>query len=188
MHRPFSLSAWLLAACLLVPAVELHAAPPVDPVAVATASGAQVRLTVAQDGASLAADRRTATLPGGRCLVRMPAVAARLDPASIQPQFTGPGKVEVVEQRFRYDLGDSRSALKRYVGQTVQLHRPAGPAVTGTLLSTNDTLLLETTDGVLINPEGTFSVPRVEAGVAVTPTLEWLVDAPASGTYTDEAQ
>jgi hypothetical protein len=152
------------------------------------AEGAKLALTIPQTGPTLVSDRRTVTLPAGRSLLRVTGVAAQLDPATVQPLLTGPGTAEVLEQRFRYDLGSRDRLLRQYVGQSVTLIPTDGAPVTGTLLAAGDTVLLQTEKGVLVNPQGTLSVPRPEAGLATSPTLEWLVEAPTAGPYTLETR
>src|SRR4051794_18360127 len=136
--------------------------------------GAKVSLTVPQTGAALVRDRRTVTLPAGRSLLRVTGVAAHLQPETVQPVLTGPAPAVVLEQRFRYDLSSREKLLRQYVGQTVMLVPHQGPSVSGTLLAAYETVLLETGTGVLVNPEGTFSVPRLAAGTVLSPTLEWV--------------
>lgn len=150
--------------------------------------GAKVHLTLPQTGPALVRDRRIVTLPGGRCLVRLTGVAARLLPETVQPVLTGPAPAQVLEQRFRYDLGSREKLLRQYVGQTVTLIPHQGASVSGTLLSAEETVLLETGSGVLVNPEGTFSVPRLPAGAALPPTLEWVIEVPRAGEYAVEAR
>lgn len=151
-------------------------------------ASAKVRLTIARSGPSLVSDQRTASLPAGEALVRISGMPRQLLPDSLLPVVQGPGKVEVLEQRFRYDLNGTAAVLRSYVGQRITLLPREGTAVTGTLLSAADPVLLETANGLLVNPEGTFSVPRLEEGLAVTPTLEWRLRVPEAGSYTLEAR
>lgn len=156
-------------------------------VVTAPTEGAGVRITVAQEGPSLVSDRRTVTLPAGRSWVRVPGVAARLDPKSAEPVFSGSGRVEVLEQRFRYDTADQAGVLRRYVGSQVTLLRAGLPPLTGTLRTADDVVVLETAEGLLVNPAGTFSVPNAP-NFAAQPVLEWLVEAAAGGQYALETR
>lgn len=159
-----------------------------QPVITAPPDTAQVRLTIPQSGSALVRDRRTVNLPAGKTLVRFPGVAAQLDANSVQPVISG-GKINVLEQRFRHDKNiTEQSILRRYIGTVVTLQRVDQPAVKGTLLLTEGVLLLDTADGLLVNPQGTFLVPRLTDPIATEPFLEWNIDAPAPGAYGIEAR
>jgi hypothetical protein len=151
--------------------------------------GAQVRLTVTQADQSLVSDRRTVNLAAGRNLVRFTGVAARLDPNSVQPLISGGGTVEILEQRFRNEAGTTeKTVLRRYIGQPVTLVRPDQPVVKGTLLAVDEVVVLDTSDGLMVNPQGTFVVPRSSDTMSGAPALEWLVNAPTAGQYAVEAR
>jgi hypothetical protein len=85
--------------------------------------------------------------------------------------------------------------LQRAVGQSVTVLREQGaPPLKGTLLTTEEIVLLDSPDGIVVNPQGTFVVPRPNDApgeretFSVVPVLEWILDAPAAGAYTIDAR
>lgn len=153
----------------------------------APAETAQWNLTLLPGNApALVSDRRAVNLNAGRNIVRFPGVPSLIVADTIQPLFSGT-RPEVIEQRVRSDAADVRTVLRRAVGQSVTLLRLNELPITGTLLSVDDVTLLETPSGVLVNPQGTFSLPRTTA-IVPSSALEWLVDAPSGGATTLEAR
>lgn len=167
----------------------VHAQPAQQATVVLPRDTSTVQLTIAQSGAALVKDRRPANLVAGRTLMRIPDVAARLAPESVQSVISGGAPVEVLQQNFRNESVSSvRDILHRFVGQSVTLLRTGEPAVKGTLLAADNVILLETADGLMIDPPGSFMVPRGTTSALPVPTLEWFGDVRATGAYNVEAR
>ncbi len=87
--------------------------------------------------------------------------------------------------------------LSKFIGQKITILRPVGTdekAVTGTLLSV-EPVLLDTTQGILLNPTGQFILPAGSAKAQVPATFnpddtkaepEWILGAPQAGEYLAE--
>lgn len=93
-----------------------------------------VTIAVYDTGFGLVSELRSATLAKGENLVKFVRLPPQLDPASISLLPVSGGKFEVLEQQFRYDLGDLSSLLDRYLGKTIEVTTPGG-ARKGTLVS-----------------------------------------------------
>ena len=151
-------------------------------------------VTLRTGGGLQVSEARRVNLVAGANRVALPNLAPQLIPASLQTRFSGPGQVEVTEQSTRLDSGspDTRAVLRRYLGKTVTLLRyisgTAGEkATTGTLLQVDDTILLETPEGVLVGPTGTFLVPRGDVVTGAPRAVVLSVAATAPGDYRVES-
>ena len=163
---------------------------------VVTAPLANISATVMlrTEGGLQVSETRRVNLAAGANRVALPGLAPQLVPASLQTRFSGPGTVEVTEQSVRLDSGspDTRAVLKRYIGKTVTLLRfisgTAGEkATTGTLLQVDDTILLDTPEGVLVGPTGTFLVPRGDIATGTARAVVLGVAATSPGDYRVES-
>lgn len=171
-------------------------------VALSNPDGAQIKIVVASANGdnSYVTDKRVITLVAGRNLVRFFGVPASLDDDSVQPLIAPlnatAGAVEVLQQRFRPIIKATQiGMLRRAIGQTVTVLRENNaPPIKGVLLTTDEVVLLDTPDGVVVNPQGTFVVPRPgnapgeRETFSTVPVLEWVVEAPAAGQYSFEAR
>lgn len=127
MKHPLPFLAAVLA-ILLAPArpapaaVESDASPPKG-----------VTLSAYDTGFGLVSELRSVTLARGENRLRFTRLPPDLDPDTVSFSLLGGGKLEVLEQEFRYDLGDLPGLLERHLGQRVEVGRAEG-VVKGTLL------------------------------------------------------
>lgn len=176
--RKFSFLLTLLAA---MPALA-------QPVVNAPREVAQMKLTIGQSNGALVIERRNVMLNAGRQIVRFAGLPASLEVMgdSIQTRFNGPAPVAVLEQKFRQE-GASNKILALYEGKTVTLEKNDGKQTSGVLARVADGWMLQTADALILNPSGTFVLPKLLDGPVLTPSLEWLVNAPVGGAFTVEA-
>ena len=165
-----------------------------DSVATAPLAGVAATVTLRSAGGLQVSESRRVALAAGANRVELPGLAPQLAPASLQSRFVGPGAVEVTEQSARLgsDLPDTKAVLRGYLGKTVTLLRfisgTAGEkATTGKLLQVDDAVLLETPDGVLVGPTGTFLVPRGDVAAGAPRAVVLGVQASAGGDYRVES-
>lgn len=165
-----------------------------ETVVTALLTNGSATVTLRTGGGLQVSETRRVNLVAGANRVALPGLAPQLIPASLQTRFTGPGNVEVTEQSTRLDSGspDTRAVLKRYLGKTVTLLRfisgTAGEkATTGTLLQVDDTILLDTPEGVLVGPTGTFLVPRGDSATGAPRAVVLGVAATSPGDYRVES-
>lgn len=146
-----------------------------------------VNLQIFDIGMALATELRQIVSPPGETEVRIRKLPAKLDPSSISVlSVAAPANLEILEQRFEYDVGDVARLLRRYLNQPVTAGS-GGVEVRGRLIGLPDwrdppfpsrPLVLARDDGSLL----AFLTPR-EAGrlifpdggsrIVSSPTLFW---------------
>ena len=151
-------------------------------------------VTLRTAGGLQISEARRASLASGANIVALPGLAPQIAENSLQTRFVGPGAVEVTEQSQRVASGspNANAILRRFISKTVTLLRfisgTAGEkATTGTLLQVDEAILLDTADGVLVNPAGTFLVPRGDKLASSPRAVELGVVASAGGDYRVES-
>lgn len=171
--------------------------PPDAPLIAPPVKSRDLSIELVGGGIALVRDARRLTLASGANrlrLVGIPATRTTLG-LNVSPRV-----------RVLRDLGSRAPAsaavenfdLARFVGQKITILRPVGneeKAVTGVLLSLQP-LLLDTGQGVLLNPNGQFVLPSgaTKTPVAGAPAApddskaepEWILGAPQSGAYLAE--
>lgn len=173
----------------LLGALPAAAQTPDGPVVVPSGQR-QIEITIPRDQSSVVRDQRTVHLDAGRSRLRFFEVptAASLDLASLQLSI-GQG-VRVLDQR-RDDGAAEALNLSCFLGRKVTLLRQIGDTekpVTGTLLRTSP-VLLDTAEGVLLDPPGTWLLPKEAISNSAEPVgtfLEWPVEAPQAGDHNPE--
>ena len=147
-------------------------------------------VTIRTEGGLQVSETRRATLNSGANRVELAGLSSNIVGNSLQSEFVGPGKVEVIEQSQRLYSGspDLRAVLRRYVGKTVTFLRYASEkAIAGTLLQADGAILLETAEGVLVDPVGTYIVPRDTHPLSTPDAVVLGVEASAGGDYRIES-
>lgn len=140
-------------------------------------------------GFAVVRETRILDLQAGENRVDVVDVAARIDPATVDLVAIGdPAAVQVLEQRFLFDLISSDTLLDRYLGQTIDLPDPTegqpDRRLSATLLANQmGSLVLRTPQGVRIWNGGIHDVRLgdLPGGLITRPTLRWLVHAPVAG-------
>ncbi|MBD3165674.1 DUF4139 domain-containing protein [bacterium] len=113
-------------------------------------------------------------------------VAAQIDPTSVHFKAKG---VSVLEQNFDYDLVGVDALTRRFLGEWIDVHTE-DETIRGTLLSSNDGIVLELEDGsvrwVDRGAVESVSFPRLAEGLDTRPTLRWLLDSERQGSVDAE--
>ncbi len=82
----------------------------------------EVAVTVYNSDIALVRDVRNVQLPSGSFDLRFMDIAATVNPATVHfRSLTEPGRLEVLEQNYEYDLLDPDKLLHKYVGRDVTL-------------------------------------------------------------------
>jgi len=124
----------------------------------------------------------------GRGMMRLADVAALIDPTTVQfLSLTDPAGTKVLEQNFQFDLVSQDKLLSRYVDRPVSVEQQQGDGVKlveGTLLSSNDGLVLRGTDGQIhaLREWSNMRFGELPGGLITRPTLEWDVLSAKGGT------
>ncbi|HTT09936.1 MAG TPA: hypothetical protein VMG60_03515 [Burkholderiaceae bacterium] len=138
-------------------------------------------------GYAVIRQEREVDIAKGRNDVRFSDVAALIDPTTVVfESLTDPKGTSVVEQNFQFDLVSTDKLLRRYVDRQVAVDQIRGQTTetfTGTLLSTQDGLVLKRDDGTIqILPHNAgVKLPALPGGLITRPTLVWSVEAKSAG-------
>ena len=141
-----------------------------------------IALTVYNHGTALIRERHRLDLEQGISAITIDGVAASIDPTSVSLQSLGnPAGFSVLEQHYRYDLGDRETLLSRYLDKVIHITASDGTVYSGALLH-NDIgtamLRLDSGDLALINLNGVRDVRLPASDALITrPTLQWLVNS-----------
>jgi len=118
--------------------------------------------------------------------LRVTDVAALIDPTTVTFASLDRPDTRVLEQSFQFDLVSQEKLLQRYLGQRITVEQPRGDTVDlleGVLLGLGDGLTLQMDDGTVraIRAYSNLQFSQLPGGLNTKPTLEWLLDSPASG-------
>ena len=202
----------LFVACTAnTPAQRAHAAQPDKDVAVTIYSSADPmnfdpQLFIAQQrrgynpqsasqvpGFGVIRDTRTIDLNEGVNHVRFTDVAQFIDPTTVSlADLTAQGDavVQVVEQKFQFDLVSPQKLLDKYIDQRITVNLNLGDGqrevVEGVLLSSSQNKLVLNTDTGLriVAAHSDLQLGPLPDGLITKPTLQWQLHAPADGQRT----
>ncbi len=162
--------------------VEIVASPPQG-----------VSLSIYDSGFGLVSEVRRANLPKGESRLAVQSIPVRTDPDTVSLSPLGGAQLEIIDQRFEYDLAGLDHLLARGVGRTVTVYNAAG-SVGGQLLAVPPAepggppapVALRGADGVLnVIPDVAdvtrLAMPAVGVGLYTQPTLLWRVLAGQEG-------
>jgi hypothetical protein len=118
--------------------------------------------------------------------LRVTDVAALIDPTTVTFASLDRPATRVLEQSFQFDLVSQAKLIQRYLGQRIAVELPRGDQVDlveGVLLGATDGLTLQLDDGSVqaIRNYSNLRFHQLPGGLNTRPTLEWLLDSPASG-------
>jgi hypothetical protein len=167
---------WLVAALVLAPALAAA-----DPAPVVTREArTEIAVTVYQQDLALVRDTREIPLPDGESAVRFEDVAARIDPRTVVVRsISQPDALEVVEQRYAFDLASPEKLLEKWVGREVELvetgERLRLKTTKATLLSVQGGPVYRVGERIAVGHPGRIVLPAPADGLHLRPTLLWRV-------------
>jgi hypothetical protein len=132
---------------------------------------------------------RDLELQRGRSTFKLTDVAALLDPTTVQfLSLTDPAGTKVLEQNFQFDLVSQDKLLSKYIDRNGSVEQQQGDGVKvidGTLLSSNDGLVLRGADGQIhaLREWSNMRFGELPGGLITRPTLEWDVVSAKGGTH-----
>ena len=153
----------------------------------ATASApTNVQLTIYNQNFALVKENRDMSLDKGMNTVSILDVASAIEPSSVAfKSLTDPNGVVVREQNYQYDLINTNTILNKSLGKRVKIVKYLDGTVKeieGTILSTPENgLVLQTADGLVLNPSGEIQVMEMPEGLVARPTLAWKLDSDRAG-------
>jgi hypothetical protein len=131
---------------------------------------------------------RELQIPRGRGTIQFNDVAALIDPTTVQfLSLTDPEGTKVLEQNFQFDLVSQEKLLSRYVDRNVSVEQRNGDGtktIDGTLVSSNDGLVIRGADGTIhaLREWSGMKFGELPGGLITRPTLEWDVLSGKGGT------
>lgn len=139
-------------------------------------------LTIYNDGTALVHEARRAVLPEGVSELVLGGLPRQLEPGSVRfRSSTDPEGTRVLEQVYQDRRVDRKTLLQEYVGRQVVLAYADQPAVRGTLLAFEPSLIVETENGIVVDPRGELQLPGRASGRLLGPALRWRVEARRPG-------
>jgi len=147
-----------------------------------------VAVTVYNQNFGVVKDTRRLKLAPGLVELSFKDVSANIQPETVQlHSLTSGGRLQVLEQNYRYDLLSPSKLLEKYVGKRITVYRY--DQKTGTeekklaeLLSVEGGVTLRI-DGEVTTASGTasaqwrYAFPEVPSSLLEKPTLVWLLDS-----------
>jgi hypothetical protein len=202
MSRSVWIAASVLAAGVVVAtvsrdavAVSAEAAPAQAP---ASSLDDQVELavTVYNSQIALVRDVRQVDLPRGEFNLEFQDIAATVNPATVHfRSLTEPGRVNVLEQNYEYDLLEPDKLLRKYVGRDVTLVRTkqqggqtTEEVVTARLLSYNNAPVWQIGGEIVTGLHADhIRFPELPGNLHARPTLIWSLDNSGAARHRIEA-
>jgi len=161
-----------------------------------------VALTIYNQNFALIKEDRDVTLDKGINFVPVQDVAATIRPSTVAFRSkSDPNTVVVREQNYRYDLINPGTVLDKSIGKKVRVRRLLANKTEefeGTLLSagmpqqnpyggySQGGIVIQTSDGIVVNPIGEIEVLELPQGLISRPTLEWKLESSNSGAQKTE--
>ena len=150
-----------------------------------------IQLTIYNQNFALVKEERDMSLEKGMNLVSVQDVAASIEPSSVAfKSLTDPNAVVVREQNYQYDLVNTNTILAKSLGKRVKITKYLDGTVKeieGIVLSMPENgLVLQTADGIVLNPSGEIQVLEMPEGLVSRPTLVWKLDADKAGAHRTE--
>ena len=130
---------------------------------------------------------RELQIPRGRGTIQFTDVAALIDPTTVQfLSLSDPEGTKVLEQNFQFDLVSQEKLLSRYIDRQVSVEQQSGDGikvVDGTLVSSNDGLVIRGADGQIhaLREWSNMRFGDLPGGLITRPTLEWDVASSKGG-------
>jgi hypothetical protein len=142
----------------------------------------EVAVTVYNSNIALVRDVRLVALPSGESRLHLQDIAAAINPATVHVRsLTEPGRLDVHEQNYQFDLLDPQRLLRKYVGREVKLLRPRKQGgttvqeeVSARLLSYNDAPVWQIGNEIVTGLQAEqYRFPEIPDNLHSRPTLVW---------------
>ena len=136
-----------------------------------------VAVTIYNENLALIKDQRKITLDKGFNKLAFRGVSARMRSETALLRSLNPSiQLHVLEQNFDFDLLTPQKLLEKYTGKQVRLARTNNATgevtiETGTVLSTNNGIVLKVGDKIITNPQGEYIFDNVPDNLRDQPTL-----------------
>ena len=142
-----------------------------------------VSITVYNQNFGLVRETRIVDLARGPSTLEFRDVAGEIEPYTVIVRATDPGRFQVLEQNYQYDLLNPEQLLQKYVGRTVRVYR--WNSVTGRDDAYEAEVLAAQGPVLRIGGEitygfpGRLAFPEIPENLIARPTLVWVLDGDA---------
>jgi hypothetical protein len=187
MHSWKTPIAAALAAVAALAASAALAEGPGAPVVSGAGARRGVDVTVYNRDLALVRETRSIELPAGEVRIEFREVPARIDPVTLLVAAGEPGRFELLEQNYEFDLMSRERILEKYVGRDVAWIQEDGTRVQGTLLGMSGGPVFRVGGEVVFEVPGRLALPDLPANLRDRPTLAWLADSSKRGALDVEA-
>ncbi len=154
-------------------------------------------VTVYNQDLALVRDVRQIDIAAGESQLRFMDIAASINPATVHfRSLVDPGKLNVIEQDYEYDLLDPARLLQKYVGRELTVRRlvldkdgntTRWEQARATLLADNDAPVWKIGDEIVTGDVSVVSFPELPGNLYERPTLLWQLENHGAARQTVEA-
>jgi hypothetical protein len=144
----------------------------------------EIGITVYNDGFGLVREvRDLGDLGQGRVALEFRDVASLIEPQTVAIKALGGGRLNVLEQNYRYDLLTPAKLLEKYVGKKVKVYRYNQHTGKEDVFDAEVLSVAEGNTVMRINGEVTYNFggriafPDVPVNLIAKPTLVWMLDS-----------
>ncbi len=175
-----SLFACAVVAAATARAIAAPAAPPAKVLSTAR-DRQEVSITVYNQNFGLVREVRDLNVPSGRVSLDFQDVSQSIQPETVAIKSLG-GKLNVLEQNYRYDLLSPQKLLEKYVGRKVKVYRwnektGRDDVYDAEVLSVDQGTVLKINGEITYNFPGRIAFPSVPPNLIAKPSLVWLLDS-----------
>jgi hypothetical protein len=138
-------------------------------------------LTIYSDGFGLITENREMEFKKGTQEVLFEGVTQYIEPSSVLFSCDGVG---MLEQNFEYDLVDSGTLLKRYLGKEIEVFLKEGEVISGVLLASDRDVILDSGNGIVVTQKSAIEqlrYPELPDGLRLRPALRWELSSSVRG-------
>ncbi|MBK8165970.1 MAG: DUF4139 domain-containing protein [bacterium] len=160
---------------------------PGSPVVSGAGARRGVDVTVYNRDLALVRETRSIDLPAGEVRLEFRDVPARIDPVTLLVAAGEPGRFEILEQNYEFDLLSYQRILEKYVGRDVAWIQEDGSRVQGTLLGMSGGPVFRVGEEIVFEVPGRLALPDLPANLRDRPTLAWLASSSKRGALDVEA-
>jgi len=148
-----------------------------------------VALTIYNRNLALIKEQRTVTLKKGRNLIAFIDVSGRMRPETAILRATTPGRINLVEQNFNFDIMSPRKLLEKSVGgfvRIVKVHPTTGveTILKAKVLSAKKGVVLQIGDRIETGIPGRIVFDKIPPNMRARPTLVVELEAERAGPVT----
>jgi hypothetical protein len=172
----------------LLTAAGVANAQQAQPITLKTSTSQQrqeVGITVYSDGFGLVREVRTLDAPAGKLSLEFRDVSTQIQPETVAIKGLT-GRLNVLEQNYRYDLLTPQKLLEKHVGKKVKVYRYSEKlgkeeAFDAEILSVaGGSPVMKINGEITYGFPGRIAFPGVPDNLIANPTLVWMLDAQAA--------